>query len=112
MKMVTLNRFKGLKAVGMASLLWLCGCASVESLPGSEQIELLSLSQLSQCKKLGVASAQVIDKIAFVERDEEKMAAELLQLARNEAMKMGGNALRIASDIKNGSRDYEVYRCR
>ncbi|GAB3032278.1 DUF4156 domain-containing protein [Bowmanella dokdonensis] len=93
------------------SVLAIFGCTSVESQPGTEQIRLLSSTEAAQCKKLGQANAQVTDKIAFFERDEEKVAAELLTLARNEALKLGGNGLLAASEIRHGSRQYFVYLC-
>lgn len=91
--------------------LMLVACATVKTLPGAEDVRLLTAAELVNCQRLGSASAQVMDKITFVERDKEKMAKELLKLAQNEAVKMGGNALMIASDIKHGSRRFEVYRC-
>ncbi|ALS97911.1 DUF4156 domain-containing protein [Lacimicrobium alkaliphilum] len=91
--------------------LMLVACATVKTVPGAEDVRLLSAAELVNCQRLGSASAQVMDKITFVERDKEKMAKELLKLAQNEAVKMGGNALQIASDIKNGSRQFDVYRC-
>lgn len=93
------------------SLVLLTACATINTLPGAEDVRLLNAGQLADCTRLGSASAQVMDKITFVERDKEKMAKELLKLARNEAVRMGGNALRIASDIKNGGRQFDVYRC-
>lgn len=107
MKMVT--KLKSLVVGGV--VLMLTACASVDTLPGAEDVALLDAEQLSDCQRLGSASAQVVDKIAFVERDKEKMAKELFKLAQNEAFKMGGNALLIASEIKNGGRQFEVYRC-
>jgi hypothetical protein len=92
-------------------VLMLTACATVKTLPGAEDVMLLSAGQQVNCQRLGSASAQVMDKITFVERDKQKMAKELLKLAQNEAVKMGGNALQVASDIKNGSRQYDVYRC-
>lgn len=108
MKMVT-NRLPPFVRAGF--IIGVTACASVDTLPGAQEISLFSAEQLAGCQRLGSASAQVVDKIAFVERDKEKMAKELLKLAQNEALRMGGNALRIASEIKNGSRQFEVYRC-
>ncbi|GAA0350391.1 hypothetical protein GCM10009092_13470 [Bowmanella denitrificans] len=96
---------------GIFPLLVLSGCASVESVPGADAVVLLEKHQLADCQRLGSANAQVLDKIAFVERDQEKMAAELLKLGQNEAVKLGGNALTVDSDIQHGSRRFVVYRC-
>lgn len=93
-----------------ASLI-LAACATLDRLPGAEEVRLLGAGQQVNCQRLGSASAQVVDKIGFVDRDKQKVAKELLQLAQNEAVRMGGNALLIAGEIKHGSRQFEVYRC-
>lgn len=100
---------KQLLCIGV--VLMLTACATVKTVPGAEDVRLVGAEQLVNCQRLGSASAQVMDKITFVERDKEKMEKELLKLAQNEAVKMGGNALQVASDIKNGSRQFDIYRC-
>lgn len=91
--------------------LTLLGCANVSSLPGADAVRLIDAAEAQGCQRVGSANAQVADKIAFVERDEKKVAEELLALARNEAVKLGGDSLVIDGPIKFGSRRFVVYRC-
>lgn len=94
-----------------AMLMGLSACAGIERVPGTEYVRLLPLAQAAQCQKIGRARTQVMEKVAFVERDQQKVADELLQLAKNEAVRAGGNALTLDGDIHFGSRQFIVYRC-
>ncbi|MDF2177119.1 DUF4156 domain-containing protein [Aliiglaciecola sp. CAU 1673] len=94
-----------------AVILCLSACTSVERVPGSEYVRLLQPSETGHCEKVGKARTKVMEKVAFVERDDEKVADELLQLARNEAVRAGGNAVAIDGDVRYGSRQFMVYRC-
>jgi hypothetical protein len=86
-------------------------CTLVEPAPGSEAIKVTSQEQVSGCDLLGQANTQVLDKVWFVERSEEPIAENLDTLAKNEAVRMGGNALVAAGEIKEGRRSYNVYKC-
>ncbi|OZG72830.1 hypothetical protein BTA51_12690 [Hahella sp. CCB-MM4] len=100
-----------LKFVPILAVLTVASCATVKPTPGSENVKLLTTEEASQCERLGTASAQVLDKVGFLPRGEAPMADELLVLAKNEAIKMGGNALATASEIIDGTREYIIYNC-
>lgn len=89
----------------------LLGCANLTPAPGSDAVRLIDAAQADGCRRIGSANAQVADRIAFVERNEETVAEELLVLAKNEAVRLGGDSLVIDGTIKFGRRRFLVYRC-
>jgi len=91
--------------------LTLTSCAIVKPAPGSEAVQLVTQEVGTQCQRLGTASAQVLDEVAYLPRGDAPMADELLVLAKNEAVKMGGNAVATAGDIEDGTRNFIVYLC-
>ncbi len=100
-----------LKLVLILAALTLASCATVKPTAGSDNVKLITAEEASQCERLGTASAQVLDKVVFLPRGDAPMADELLVLAKNEAVKMGGNAVTAASEIVDGTREYIIYNC-
>ncbi|WP_020410419.1 DUF4156 domain-containing protein [Hahella ganghwensis] len=100
-----------LKSLSILATLALASCATVKPTPGSENVRLITDGQAAQCERLGTASAQVLDEVVFLPRGAGPMADELLALAKNEAVKMGGNAVATAGEIIDGTREFVVYNC-
>lgn len=71
---------------------------------------LQSAKTLESCKKLGNVNSKVVSRIVF-DRDTEKVANELADLARNEAGLMGGDTIVPISNIIDGRRNFAVYQC-
>lgn len=79
--------------------------------PQGEGVRLLqSANTLESCKKLGNVNSKVVSRIVF-DRDTEKVASELADLARNEAGLMGGDTIVPISSIVDGRRSFAVYQC-
>ena len=88
------------------------GCTWVKLTPAGEQVSLSARPGVEgKCKKIGVTSAQVPDKLWFVERARSTVAEELDALARNEAAELGGNTVVPTSDEEQGRREFAVYTC-
>lgn len=96
---------------GAVLLASLSGCSWVKLVPGADRVDVLAASEVAQCERLGAATAKSMNKFAFVERDREKLAGELVTLARNEAEAMGGNAVVAESEITEGRQRFGVYKC-
>ncbi len=88
------------------------GCSVIEPLPGSEAVNLITEDQARNCKLMGEASAQVLDKIGFIERQDDPVEKNLETLGKNEAVKLGGNAILPLGDIEEGTRRFAVYLCK
>jgi len=86
-------------------------CAWVDADPGSEQIRLISAAEAARCTKIGSARANTKDSVGFIARSEKTVDQELLVLGRNEAAKIGGNALVAIGEPVDGHQAFDVYRC-
>jgi len=98
-------------------LIALCGglilssCTWVKVTAKGESVRLVqSVRAVEPCKKLGQINTKVVSQVIF-NRDPEKVAGELADLARNEAALMGGDTIVPASDIYDGRRSFGVYQC-
>ena len=89
----------------------LSACTWVEPVYEAKSIKALSLSEVSQCQRVGRANASVLSKILFVPRNEQKVTQELLALAKNQAVRLGGDALVAEGLPKAGKQSFIVYRC-
>lgn len=94
-------------AVGML----VAACTIIEPLKGSEAIQLVNDDQTDDCELIARANIQVLDKVLFVNRSEQAMSANLDVLAKNEAVKLGGNTIVATGEITDGQRIYHIYRC-
>ena len=93
-------------------LLSLVACSSwVQLTAAGQQVEIRSLSQVSNCERIGRASSSTMDRLLFVDRPSERQQNELFTLARNEAGDMGGNVIVALNEVTDGNQRFDVYRC-
>ena len=89
----------------------LSSCAWVKVTAKGESVRLVqSAKTVESCKKLGTVNTKVVSQVIF-HRDADKVAAELADLARNEAGLMGGDTIVPDSEIVDGRRSFGVYQC-
>ena len=97
--------------MGVLFVFSLTACAWVKVTGKGEAVRLLQSAQsLESCKKMGNVNSKVISQFIF-DRDAEKVAGELADLARNEAALMGGDTIVPVSKIIDGRRSFAVYQC-
>ena len=89
----------------------LTGCTWVALTPEGETVALMEASEVTNCERIGRATATTTDEVVRVGRSGERMQEELLVLARTEAGAMGGNALVPETVIQEGRQVFGVYRC-
>ncbi len=103
------------KSVFTAAVLTLAiissACSWVDAKPGAATVTVAQQARVASCVKVGKASAQTAHKIGFIHRGDEKIASELIALAKNEALAMGGNTLVANSEVEEGSQKFMVYQC-
>ncbi|GAB4193373.1 MAG: DUF4156 domain-containing protein [Wenzhouxiangellaceae bacterium] len=94
-------------------LLWLPACTWVEVDEHGYDVQALNAGAPppSQCVSKGQVEVSVLHEISFYQRDEEKIAAELLKLARNEAGRMGANLIQPVQQPSEGRQRFDVYTC-
>lgn len=95
-----------------AATITLNSCTWVEPTDAALDVRVAYLSQIESCKQLGRATVSVLDKVLFVERNEEDMADELETLGRNAAAEMKGDTIVAMSKIVHGEQVFNVYRCK
>ncbi len=97
--------------IAICGSLILSSCTWVKVTTKGESVRLVqSVRAVEPCKKLGQINTKVVSQIIF-DRDSEKVASELADLARNEAALMGGDTIVPTSDIIEGRRSFGVYQC-
>ena len=89
----------------------LSSCTWVKVTSNGEGVRLVqSAKAVEPCKKIGKVNTKVVSEVVF-NRDAEKVAGELADLARNEAATLGGDTIVPTSEIIDGRRSFDVYQC-
>lgn len=97
--------------IAVCSVALLSACTWVKISPKGEGVRLVqSQRAVESCQRLGKVNAKVVSRVV-IERDEEKVANELVTLARNEAGMLGGDTIVPISEIYDGRRVFAVYQC-
>lgn len=86
-------------------------CTWVKYEEGAENIALVKPAHIESCEKLGEVSAQVKHTVSGLKRKPEKVARELIVLAKNQAVTMGANALVSLDAPDAGQQSFVAYRC-
>ncbi len=86
-------------------------CTWVNLTTEGEKVRVLSAEEVTKCKLMGQTTANTKDKVAGVKRHDNAIDYELTSLARNAAVKLGGDTVVAASDIVDGQQTFKVYRC-
>lgn len=95
----------------MAILAVLTGCAWVKLTEGGKTVTVVTKVPTS-CTRLGNTASQTRADVATIGRNREKIADELLILARNSASRMGGDTIIAESEVSDtGEQTFGVYRC-
>lgn len=87
------------------------GCTWVKPSAKSHEIVLLTPAQVVNCVKKGVTTSQTLSKITVVPRSNDKVFSELVMLAKNEAVILGGDAVVAEGLMEKGRQTFGVYRC-
>jgi len=93
----------GISAVG--------GCTWVDAVPGASRVTLVMPQHVSQCQPLGTTTSQVKAQVGPIHRSESKVEEELLTLARNSAVEIGGDTLVAEGPPNQGSQRFRIYKC-
>jgi len=97
--------------VVLCCVMLLTSCTWVKVTAQGESVRLVqSAKAVESCKRLGKVNAKVVNRV-LIDRDPEKVAAELANLARNEASASGGDTIVPISEIYEGRRTFAVYQC-
>jgi hypothetical protein len=87
------------------------GCTWVEATPEGDEVRVVPGDRVSGCNHLGELSVYTKADVGGIDRSPNKIQQELETLARNEAATMNADTIVAVTQITNGRRTYQVYRC-
>jgi len=100
------------KILLLSLLLVLQGCTWVKLSREGEQVKIVEMQHVKSCKLLGKTTVSVKASVAGIERKDEEIQEDLEILARNNAANIKGDTIVPLTEIKDGNRTYNVYRCK
>lgn len=89
----------------------LVSCTWVEPSEQGKSVTLVKPAHVTNCHALGTVTSSTKDAVGFMDRSEEKVAGELVDLARNKAATMGGDTIVSEGPAEGGSQTFRVYKC-
>lgn len=95
----------------VVALLALGACTWVKPSTQSHQVVLANQDQVVNCVKKGATVSKTLSKITVVPRSNDKIFSELVMLAKNEAVVLGGDTVVAEGVMTAGSQSFGVYRC-
>lgn len=97
--------------VSLLASLALVSCTWVEPSEEGKSVTLVKPAHVTNCQPLGTVTSSTKDSVGFMDRGEEKVAGELVDLARNKAASMGGDTIVVDGPAAEGSQTFRVYKC-
>lgn len=95
-----------------ALLVGLSACSFVKVNSSGEQVRLATAYDLAGCQRLGSTVVSVKDSVLGIDRSAAKIDAELIALARNSAVDIGGDTVVKEENMSGGKQRFGVYKCR
>lgn len=87
------------------------GCTWVDVKPAAQDVLILSKARVANCNRLGTTDVSVAESVGFLDRVPEDVAEDLANLARNQAVEMGGDTITPLSEPVKGQQTFGVYDC-
>ena len=98
-------------ALALLLLSVLSSCTWVSLTDEGARVQLRTLEQARACERKSRVTVSVKDRIGGIARNEDKVRGELETLARNEAARVGGNAVAAESEPTDGRQVFLIYHC-
>ncbi len=99
------------QVLGVVVALALAGCSWVSLTDGGAVVQWVEADEAASCKVLGRTRVRTTTRIGPFSRSKQTVFKEQSRLARNEAARMGGNAVVAAGDPDGDEQEFIVYRC-
>ncbi len=94
----------------LISILLLTGCTFVQLSDAGAGVAQLGSGDVANCQSKGVVSTQTRAKVV-VSRSQEAVREELTVMARNEAAKLGANAIVPIARPVDGAQSFRAFLC-
>lgn len=92
-------------------ILSLSACTWVELSSEGEKARVLSASEVTKCSFVGKTTSTTTEKVLGVKRHENAINDELISLARNSAIRLGGDTVVAEGEAVDGKQTFLIYRC-
>lgn len=86
-------------------------CTWVKVSEKGSSVAVANAANVRGCTNISELTVSVTSKVGIYKRDADKVATELANLARNDAVAAGGDTIVPSSTIENGKQSFNVYRC-
>lgn len=86
-------------------------CTWVKVSEKGSSVAVANAVNVRGCENLSEVTVSVTSKVGFIKRNADKVATELANLARNEAVGLKGDTIVPSSTIENGKQSFNVYKC-
>ena len=93
------------------SCVLLGGCSFVQLSDAGANVAQLGGGDVANCEEKGVVSSQTRDRVV-INRSAAAVQEELTVLARNEAARLGANAIVPIGEPQEGAQRFRAYYCR
>tara|TARA_B110000503_G_scaffold18803_1_gene27858 strand:+ start:7337 stop:7663 length:327 start_codon:yes stop_codon:yes gene_type:complete len=98
-------------AITLLGIILTSGCTWVDPIAGASTVTLVKASHVVNCRQLGSTTSQVKNKVGFVNRSDDKVTGELLTLAQNSAVELGGDTVVAEGGPSEGTQKFKIYKC-
>lgn len=103
---------KSIRLAVLPLALLTAACTLVQAVPGADKVTLVQPEHITQCKLLGSTKTSVLEKSGIIERNRADVLENLVALAKNGAVDMGGDTIVAGSPVEDGKQLYHIYKCR
>ena len=93
------------------SVAFMTACTWVKPTPQGKNVAVTGPSSTRTCTLLREVSVSVTSKVWFYKRNEDKVASELVTLARNEAANISGDTIIATTAVQDGHQTFKVFNC-
>ena len=97
--------------VPLAAFLLLSACTWVKPSIRSHMVVLKDENQVVNCVKKGLTKSKTLSSVVFIPRSEAKVFNELVMLAKNEAVILGGDTVVPEGELVGGEQVFGIYQC-
>ena len=90
----------------------IAGCTWVKPIDGADQVSLVKSRAAQNCKRLGTTTVTSRKRVGLVARKQAKVQSELIQLAKNEAVRSAADTIVEATAMTaDGEQDFHLFNC-
>ncbi|HEY8099502.1 MAG TPA: DUF4156 domain-containing protein [Burkholderiaceae bacterium] len=98
-------------AITVATALSACSNALIDQRVGAELVTVADANQVANCQSKGNVTINVLSKIGFINRSSDNVEANLLKMARNEAIDAHGDTIVKGERADVGTQTFAIYKC-